>query len=290
MKYVYQLFDQGHFKSVNRVSIEFGITVLQYNSLKYAIPLEWKEFFKQNAPQTFFPLAPHNLDRVSQERSLSRIIYSYLNGNISLLHSKFVKWNEDLSEDIAEGLYEFGRLHLNRYSLTNVPRLRSFEYKILQRSVVTNSTLFKWKLIPSNLCTFCKEEPETLIHLFCTCPIVVQLWMDIKDYLIERYDMLAENLVVSNSNIIKNQITKGRTDICNFVCMLAKRYIYVQRCKKLSINCNSFKQLVNDVQRTEKYIAVKNGKLSKHDRKWERKTKSKTNSHQDYAEEFLFNM
>jgi len=34
---------------------------------------------------------------------------------------------------------------------------------------VTNIALHGFELIDTNKCTFCHRDPETLIHLFCTC-------------------------------------------------------------------------------------------------------------------------
>ena len=54
LRYVYQLFSDQKFKSDEQVRIEFGLTKMRYNSLKTAIPKEWKEFFIINPKETFF--------------------------------------------------------------------------------------------------------------------------------------------------------------------------------------------------------------------------------------------
>ena len=43
--YVHQLFQNQEFKSHQQVWQEYGLTTLRYNSIKAAIPLEWKNFF-----------------------------------------------------------------------------------------------------------------------------------------------------------------------------------------------------------------------------------------------------
>ena len=45
LKYVHQLFDSGVFKSNEALIQEFGLTSMRINSLKSALPKEWKEFF-----------------------------------------------------------------------------------------------------------------------------------------------------------------------------------------------------------------------------------------------------
>ena len=44
-------------------------------------------------------------------------------------------------------------------------RTQAFQYKILNCILYTNSILYKMKLIPSPLCTFCGDHEETLEHL-----------------------------------------------------------------------------------------------------------------------------
>ena len=73
LKYIYQLhqgcrfksdeqvleeFGLTRFKSDEQVLEEFGLTQLRYNSLKSAIPREWKDFFEQNEISTFLPIPP----------------------------------------------------------------------------------------------------------------------------------------------------------------------------------------------------------------------------------------
>ena len=45
-------------------------------------------------------------------------------------------------------------------------KLRSFQIRLNLRSIVTNVQLCVFDVASDNLCTFCREEPETLIYLF----------------------------------------------------------------------------------------------------------------------------
>ena len=55
-------------------------------------------------------------------------------------------------------------------------RTRAFQYKILNRILYTNSILYKMKLIPSPLCTFCGDHEETLEHLLVKCVYTKEFW------------------------------------------------------------------------------------------------------------------
>ena len=43
---------------------------------------------------------------------------------------------------------------------TNYPKLRSFHYRIIANTLITNVQLFYHKINPSKLCTFCEKEDE----------------------------------------------------------------------------------------------------------------------------------
>ena len=166
LKYVYQLFDKGNFKAQEQLYQEFGVSMLRHNSLKLAIPGKWKAFFMETQVSEYLPLPPHNLDRCigGGMPHLASRIYRYFTGDITMIHYKYVKWEKDLREEICGDIWEFGKLHKNIFKVTNVPKLRSFQYRLIQRGIVTNVQLCEWRIIPSNLCTFCHQEVETMLH------------------------------------------------------------------------------------------------------------------------------
>ena len=51
---------------------------------------------------------------------------------------------------------------------------RIFQCKILNNIFYLNNRLFKMNILNSELCSFCEAEPETIIHLLCSCRKVKQ--------------------------------------------------------------------------------------------------------------------
>ena len=186
-----------------------------------------------------------------------------------MTHYKMLKWEQDMGEEICGDIVEFGKMHSNIYALTNVPKYRSFQYRVLQRGIVTNVQLESWKIIPSNLCSFCKEEEETVLHLFIRCRLVKELWLKVLEYM-DRYFHVegVSAVVLSEKAIITNTIWKERSHIMNFICLIVKFFIYRQRCCKQNIHFGALEGLILEIERTEKYIATKNGKLAYHNKKW----------------------
>ena len=235
LKFVYQLFRNQSFKSFEEVKIEFGLTPMRFNSLKAAIPADWKDFFVSTSSAQYHPIAPHSYDTycLAGAINLSRKVYAFLNGDELLLHNKYLKWKEEIGQSFSEGILDFISKHNHIYKVTNVPKFRSFQYRLLQRGLVTNITLYKWKFIESDLCTFGKMEKESLSHLFWLCPIVRNLWEEVKMFIEDRFNIDIDLNVVT---IILNELCVPISHVGNFICLITKQYIYRQRCMKKELN------------------------------------------------------
>ena len=53
--------------------------------------------------------------------------------------------------------------------------LKDFQYKLTNKILVTQSILDRIRKIEDNLCAYCKQEPETILHLFVDCDKVKEL-------------------------------------------------------------------------------------------------------------------
>ena len=224
LRYVYQLYEGRKFKTTEVLVEEFGLTVLRINGLKKAIPKAWKQYFEEYDRQQYLPIPPHNYDVCITSKIGSSKIYQYISDDISLIHSKYVKWNQDLGEEICQSIWEYGNLHMDIYRVTNIPKYRSFQYRFLQRAIVTNIQLKAWKITDSDLCCFCGEQVESLIHLFVQCRYVEQLWEEVERYIKERWGI--SQLHMSPKQIVLNRIYPKRNHVINMICLLTKQFIY----------------------------------------------------------------
>ena len=266
--YVHQLYSGMEMKSPEAVMQEFGLSQLRYNSLRSALPKEWKDFFTTTPVATMFPLPPHNYDicLLGMGRSTSNKVYQFLRDDAMLIHNKYMKWRIELGENFCEGLCDFASKHKDIYKLTNVPKYRSFQYRLLQRGLVTNVHMYKWGMIDTQLCSFCNTETESMLHLFVTCTQVQNLWQHLQEFLQERFNIIY--ITLEPENIILNQIVKKKTSVANFICLITKQFIYRQRCMKGELHFPILKSIIRSVENTEKYIAIKQEKLNLHEKKW----------------------
>ena len=161
-------------ENLNRL-INENIDEMNYNSIKTAIPLEWKQIVSKNAP------IDNNTDRPPQHKP-SIII----KGNYKI-------WSKVTSKDIyrliiKEKIAEATSIETweNRflitpnwkevynlpYKITSEPYLHSFQYKILNRILNCNDKLYTWGIKKDNgKCTysFICEEIDTLEHHLYEC-------------------------------------------------------------------------------------------------------------------------
>ena len=61
---------------------------------------------------------------------------------------------------------------------------------------------------------------------------------------------------------------KNALHCLNTICLITLQYIYASRCLGCIPNFGQLKSKILDAQNVEKYIAVKNDKLKKHETKW----------------------
>ena len=61
--YVHQLFEGGEFISAQKAWELYKLSKIRFNSLKSALPRDWKAFFQKENKKIFLPLQPHNYDK-----------------------------------------------------------------------------------------------------------------------------------------------------------------------------------------------------------------------------------
>jgi hypothetical protein len=75
------------------------------------------------------------------------------------------KWVQELGVQIDD----WQNICSSPFRTTRNTKLQNFQFKISHRITATNSFLFKCGLKETELCTFCTETKESLLHLFWEC-------------------------------------------------------------------------------------------------------------------------
>ena len=120
----------------------------------------------------------------------------------------------------------------------------------------------------TDLCYYCQNDVETCVHLLFQCPIVKTFWSEVKDYMEEFSNA---KVVIKPDTVIWNNIVEHLIGhIKNYICLLAKQFIYRVKCMKEQLNIHKFKAIVRETENIEKYYAMKINRLRTHEKKWSR--------------------
>ena len=175
LKYISQLFYQGDFIPNEELKSKFNLTHMESNTLKSAIPKILRQKYRcEELEKTDVKLR----DFLAQPKK-AKYIYSQLNKTPS---EKVVKtqarWEQEFHMD--EGEFDVCEMTSQIKYITPVIKLRSFQYRMLHRALVTKKNLHRWKIKDNNLCVFCKKCEETVQHIFGVCEKVIPIWVAAK--------------------------------------------------------------------------------------------------------------
>ena len=71
--------------------------------------------------------------------------------------------------------------------------VKAFQYKVINSILYTNTNLYKIGFRANDLCTFCDNQPESLIHLFYHCSRSKQFWIEFELFWCQRIRLCLEN-------------------------------------------------------------------------------------------------
>ena len=257
--YVKQLFENG--KVINDETARlFKLTTMQLNSLITAIPRCWRENSSSNKVNS--NKGEELVTRMSMKKNLTSYVYRKILGETSLSH-KIEKWESELNIQIDYD--SFIKCFREIYTVTNIPKYRSFQYRLLHRAILTNKQLYQWNIVSTNLCSFCNEEVESYSYLFVFCKYVQSLWIKVE---LLMASIAKEPIHFDIKSVMWNNFVEGN-NVKNFICLMCKQYIYRKRCLHEALSFEEFERLVWSMKGIEKFIATKNNKIPYFRKKWE---------------------
>ena len=216
LMYTHQLCKDGQFKSARQMYTEFGLTVMEYNSIVSALPKAWKK----DKSILICKRSITNYERAIEMVSTTSKVYKKLNENTVLLARKVCNWERELGVVIE--YKDFIHVTQDIYKVTNIVKYRSFQYWLLQRSLTTNIQLCRYQIKNTDLCSFCNKEKRSVLHLFIYCDTVKPFWIKVEKLMYE-FDETPIHFGVDT--VLCNRVIDEAGHIKNFICLLAKQYI-----------------------------------------------------------------
>ena len=151
----------------------------------------------------------------------------------------------------------------NILKITIYVKLRSFQYRSLTQSIVTNVHLKRYKIKLNEECSFCGKELEMLKHLFYDCEYVTHLWTWFCNTLsVKRIDLSWAKVAFLQVQYILTR----KLSVIRWPCR--SKIIYVQQCNSNIPTVSTFINCISQIKQIEFEIARSKNKQQIHDIKW----------------------
>ena len=195
---------------------------LQYAGIVQAIRTYCKRSNIKLDKKIMSPFIPYFLEDIVSKTKGCRVFYDILQESQSIrtLQQYRIKWERDLDNSFNEE--EWKHINVLPFKSNLNSKAKWFQYSILHRFLPTNDLLHKMKIKDTNKCSFCKNETETICHMFYECPIVENILKAIKDW-IEKGTQTKLNF--SKSNVILGY-PEHRNRVLNKILITVKHTIF----------------------------------------------------------------
>ena len=206
---------------------ELGIDFdpLFYLGLRAAIPNRWKIELRNFNPQE--PLDyDTKLDSLASKNAPTKLVYKTLLGRSYPVNtaSKII-WENQLNVTWSEE--EWWELFPKFRADIKITKLQFFQYRLLIGAVTTNQRVSTWNKDISPLCTFCKQQTETVMHVLINCQKVTELWRNLERMCKHFFQI---KLRCTDELIIANNYKGPKRALINQMICIMKHYIYVEKC------------------------------------------------------------
>ena len=119
---------------------------------------------------------------------------------------------------------EWKKVHNLVFNISKNTYTQWFQTRIVHRILGTKSLLYKMNILQDNLCTFCKENEETIKHLFWDCCFTQRIVNYVVEFLCAHN--VQKHSEISCKTMILGSTKSNMTDI-NILMLELKKYIYL---------------------------------------------------------------
>ena len=183
--------------------------------------------------------------------------------SVKKVKKKFIeKWHNKLKIQYTQDIWSI--VYNIPYKCTTDTKLRWFQFRLIHRILGVNSFLLKINKVDSGLCSFCNLEEETIIHLFCGCPITLLFWNNVAQWLRE----ISKTQVQIDEELCLFGVRSYQFCALNTIILISRFHIYKMKMNNKLPNFGIFKGEVKRYFDLERYIFIKNNLCDKFNKKW----------------------
>ena len=137
---VRQLYEGNVLISAKLANELYGLSIMEYNSIVSAIPKQCKDFIKKSSAVSDDDVGI--LPDVLLATNVSKKYYYSKIKDDRYIVTKCEQWAKDIGYILDEDVLTTFLDHI--HAVTNVPKYRSFQYRLLYRAIITNIQLKHW--------------------------------------------------------------------------------------------------------------------------------------------------
>jgi hypothetical protein len=249
-------------KTIEEIREEYNLTIktMDYNSIKSAIPRDWKQGIKNNIEieeEEDYKL----IDQLKDSKKPTKYIYEELvKGKREEPIKALNKWRRDMHMT-TENRIILKRHTENHWSTLN-NKIRSFNFNFLNRNIPYNKRLMDMKLRQDAKCSSCGGT-ETLLHMYWYCPKKFRIWLHVSDLHTRlsgnRMELTKENCLLGITKEIDNQQRKKQEILLN---LLIRHYIHLCKCSDdMEVSITGVELYIKSFLKIEKECAKKKGTI-----------------------------
>ena len=212
--------NDGTFLSQHDFEKQFSLTnicTMQFYSVISAISkfLKTMSVNRSDVSKDFSPFIPFYFEYILLNEKCSKVLYQLINSK-DIVPKAIQKWNTELSLhlDINDSVKDFFKICFKTTTDTSIQWL---QYRILHRILPTNYYLKKINVISYDVCTFCKENVETIQHVFMTCSEILPIWNNLSMYI---YRKTSNRVGFNVKNVLFGELPfSGYNKVVNFIIL-----------------------------------------------------------------------
>ena len=163
-----------------------------------------------------------------------------------MLDTAVAKWCANTNFDFNS--FDLSRSFQKHHIIYKDTYLKYIQFCTLHHRFFTNEKLFKIGIKKSNVCGFCKDQVDSIEHIFLQCEVSIDLWGNIQEW-IRLLGM--ENYNLSHSRIILGDMDNAMS--INTIILLTKKVIYNSMKKEQKTHFLNVKNEVKTFYYEEKY-------------------------------------
>ncbi len=220
--FINDLFSENNFLTYEQFQRKYEVNTnyLEFYSILNAIPKPWKRCIIGHNKLDRIDI--NLIDKLSRDIKPCKYFYKLYIDIIKELPLKVQqKWGNILQAELDD----WDSIFKLPFIVTKNTKLQNFQFKLCHRILAKNSFDCKCGIKESELCTFCNETKESLVHIFCECLHSKNVWLYVKNLFQGcGFDMQ----VLSIKDIIFG--VQDYNNTIQHIILIVKYYIYKNRC------------------------------------------------------------